>query len=162
MGLVALWHMGSSWTRDGTCVPCIGRWILNHCATREVPNYTLWWVCFMVYKLYINKIIKKYQGGHQRLICTINKKIWDVLEIWKNLFKFLLEYSCLTMLYSFLLYSKVNQLYIYIYPLFFRFFHLGHHRSLSRFPVLNSRLSLVIYFIHNSLYIKLKVIFSNM
>ena len=25
-------------TRDRTCVPCIGRRILNHCATREVPN----------------------------------------------------------------------------------------------------------------------------
>ena len=29
--------MGSSQTRDRTCVPCIGRRILNHCATREVP-----------------------------------------------------------------------------------------------------------------------------
>ena len=28
--------MGSSQTRDRTCVPCIGRWIPNHCATREV------------------------------------------------------------------------------------------------------------------------------
>ena len=27
--------MGSSWTRARTHVPCIGRWILNHCATRE-------------------------------------------------------------------------------------------------------------------------------
>ena len=25
-------------TRARTCVPCIGRWILNHCATREVLN----------------------------------------------------------------------------------------------------------------------------
>ena len=37
-GLVAPWHMGSSWTRDRTRVPCIGRWILNHCTTREVPK----------------------------------------------------------------------------------------------------------------------------
>ena len=29
--------MGSSWSRDRTCVPCTGRRILNHCATREVP-----------------------------------------------------------------------------------------------------------------------------
>ena len=36
MGLVALWHVRSSQTRDQTCVPCIGRWILNHSATREV------------------------------------------------------------------------------------------------------------------------------
>ena len=36
-GLVALRHVGSSWIRARTRVPCIGRWILNHCATREAP-----------------------------------------------------------------------------------------------------------------------------
>ena len=36
-GLVAPQHVGSSWTRAQTHVPCIGRQILNHCATREVP-----------------------------------------------------------------------------------------------------------------------------
>ena len=36
-GLVAPWHVGSSQTRARTRVPCIGRQILNHCATREVP-----------------------------------------------------------------------------------------------------------------------------
>ena len=36
MGLVAPWHVESSQTRDWTCVPCIGRWILIHCTTREV------------------------------------------------------------------------------------------------------------------------------
>ena len=35
-GLVAPWHVGSSQTRARTCVPCIARLILNHCATREV------------------------------------------------------------------------------------------------------------------------------
>ena len=35
-GLVTPWHVGSSWTWDRTHVPCIGRWILNHCTTREV------------------------------------------------------------------------------------------------------------------------------
>ena len=34
--LVAPRHVGSSWTRARTCVPCIGRRILNHCTTREV------------------------------------------------------------------------------------------------------------------------------
>ena len=39
------------------------------------------------------------------------------------------------MLCQFLLCSKVNQSYVYIYPLFFRFpSHLGHHRALSRVP----------------------------
>ena len=36
MGFVAARHVGSSQTREPTCVPCIGRRILNHCATREV------------------------------------------------------------------------------------------------------------------------------
>ena len=31
-------HVGSSWTRDQTSVPCIGRRILNHWATREVSE----------------------------------------------------------------------------------------------------------------------------
>ena len=35
MGLVAPRHVGSSQTRARTHVPCIGRQILNHCATRE-------------------------------------------------------------------------------------------------------------------------------
>ena len=35
-GLVAPQHGGSSKTRDLTHVPCIGRRILNHCATGEV------------------------------------------------------------------------------------------------------------------------------
>ena len=40
-GLVAPWHVGSSRTRARTRVPCIGRRILNHCATREVLTITL-------------------------------------------------------------------------------------------------------------------------
>ena len=36
--LVAPRHVGSSRTRDRTRVPCIGRWILNHCTTREVRH----------------------------------------------------------------------------------------------------------------------------
>ena len=34
-GLAAPWHVGSSRTGAQTCVPCIGRRTLNHCATRE-------------------------------------------------------------------------------------------------------------------------------
>ena len=37
-GLVAPRHVGSSQTRARTRVPCIGRQILNHCATREAPH----------------------------------------------------------------------------------------------------------------------------
>ena len=36
--LVALQHVGSSWTRDQISVSCIGRWILNNWITREGPG----------------------------------------------------------------------------------------------------------------------------
>ena len=35
-GLAALWHVGSSWTRNPTRVSYVGRWIPIHCTTREV------------------------------------------------------------------------------------------------------------------------------
>ena len=38
--------MGSSPTRAQTCDPCIGRWILNHCTTREAPKIVFWKVQF--------------------------------------------------------------------------------------------------------------------
>ena len=41
MGLVAMWHVESSQPKDRTQVPCIGRCILNHWTTREVPHLTL-------------------------------------------------------------------------------------------------------------------------
>ena len=42
MGLVAPRHVGSSQTRARTRVPCIGRQIPNHCATREAPGCFSW------------------------------------------------------------------------------------------------------------------------
>ena len=33
----SMWDL-SSLTRDWTCIPCIGKWILSHCTTREVPR----------------------------------------------------------------------------------------------------------------------------
>ena len=43
-GPVALRHVGSSQTRAQTHVPCIGRQILNQCATREAQLY----FCFLI------------------------------------------------------------------------------------------------------------------
>ena len=42
-GLVALRHVESSWTRARTRVPCIGSRILNHCASREVPEFCIFY-----------------------------------------------------------------------------------------------------------------------
>ena len=38
MGLVTLWHVGSSQSRDGICVSCIGRGILDHWLTRKTQQ----------------------------------------------------------------------------------------------------------------------------
>ena len=38
VGLVALRHVGSSQTRDQTCVPCIGKQFLNLWTTSEAPS----------------------------------------------------------------------------------------------------------------------------
>ena len=50
-GLVAPRHVGSSWTRARTRVPCIGRRILNHCATREARLFLLIFVFHYVIAL---------------------------------------------------------------------------------------------------------------
>ena len=62
--------------------------------------------------------------------------------------KFLLEYSCFTVLCQFPLQSTVNQLYVYIYPLFCVFpSHLGHNRALSRVPCVMQYV-LISYLVH--------------
>ena len=53
-GLVAPWHMGSSWTRDRTHVSCIGGWTLYHSATWEAPIHEFFFYVFLI--LYWNII----------------------------------------------------------------------------------------------------------
>ena len=36
---LTVWLMKSSWSRDQTLVPCIGRRFLIHCATREILTH---------------------------------------------------------------------------------------------------------------------------
>ena len=70
-----------------------------------------------------------------------------------NFYWSIVDLQCL-----FLLYSKVNQLYIYIHPLFFRFFpHIGHYRVLIESPVLHSRFLVVICFTYSSVYMSIPV-----
>ena len=48
--LADLWHVGSSWSRDRTHVPCIGRQILNHWTTRwvhKILNFKQ--LCFKIF-----------------------------------------------------------------------------------------------------------------
>ena len=46
--LVAPWHGGSSPTRARTRVPCIGRRLLNHCATREAHTIYFRYLLFII------------------------------------------------------------------------------------------------------------------
>ena len=55
MDLPAPRHVGSSWTRDRTRVPSIGRRILNHCTTREVPKSYIFKFCIIL-KIKGNKL----------------------------------------------------------------------------------------------------------
>ena len=64
-GLVALRHVGSSWTRARTRVPCVSRRILNHCTTREVPIFIIELLpkteLFCLFHLFFYPIIYLYQ-----------------------------------------------------------------------------------------------------
>ena len=74
----------------------------------------------------------------------------------------LLEYKCFTMLCQFLLYNKVNQLYVYIYPYIPSFLSLpptlpipplqGVTKQLVDLPVLCSSFPLAIHFTLGSVY----------
>ena len=39
LGFSCVRNVESSWTKDQTCVPCIGRWIPIHCIIREVFSF---------------------------------------------------------------------------------------------------------------------------
>ena len=49
-GLVARQHVESSWTRDRTRIPCIGRWILNPWTTRKA----------LVVRFYLNSLLSPW------------------------------------------------------------------------------------------------------
>ena len=63
MGLVVPRHVGSSRTRARTHVPCIGRWILNHCATREAPLVS--YCCKIFHSVHPPPLLVHFaRGGH--------------------------------------------------------------------------------------------------
>ena len=65
-GLVALRHVWSSQTRAWTRVPCIGRWILNHCTTREVPTLTILEYFYMFENHCEENRERQTNGGRER------------------------------------------------------------------------------------------------
>ena len=48
MGLAVSWHIRASWSRDQTCVPCSGAWILHHWGTREALSVYFFFLIFIL------------------------------------------------------------------------------------------------------------------
>ena len=88
-GLVVLRHMESSWTRDRTCVPCIGRRIPNHWTNREVHF----------------PIILMYHCLHKYMI---DEKIFGDSLSHPQLFSFPISHLFQFMLHSSLFFSTKN------------------------------------------------------
>ena len=79
-GPVAPRHVGSSQTRARTRVPCIGRQILNHCATREAPFFF-----FTVLEIVDNNVF---------LVTTKHTQLFEVAVYYSKL-AFFLKTFCL-------------------------------------------------------------------
>ena len=93
--------MRSSRTRNQTCVPCIGRWILNHCATREVPLF--------LFKLMVIRFHPRYSTKTILVEATIGQLSFLILaklisSIWQSWFlpSWNIFFTCLLGQYLFL------------------------------------------------------------
>ena len=75
-GLVAPWHVESPQTRDQTCVSCIGRQVVNHWTTKEIPIFFSFCCDFSV-------IYKKLlpQSGSQKFTAIDSFKVFMVLAL---------------------------------------------------------------------------------
>ena len=74
MGLAAPQHVGSSQTRAQTHVPCIGRQILNHCATREAPTQFnfLFFIYFFIFGCVASSLLcVGFSCGEQGLLFVV-------------------------------------------------------------------------------------------
>ena len=75
-GLVAPRHVGSSQTRARIRVPCIGRQILNHCATREA----------LFLSFYLSTVYSRI--GCQNMVLAIKSRVGKMTGIPQNIFLF--------------------------------------------------------------------------
>ena len=98
-------HVGSLWTRDQTCVSCVGRWILYHWATREALN-KYFFNCLCLSRTYMflvqifpekcYKIAPWWQKKREYFYLKINNILYVILLYstslpWKNVhFNFLM------------------------------------------------------------------------
>ena len=93
MGLAALQHVGPYQTKDQTCIPCIGRHILNHWTTRDAqsPFYYCIHVHFclqlLIFPLYkcsnvSNIVFSLLLQWGLHVIQSWNWKCWWLSHVW--------------------------------------------------------------------------------
>ena len=97
-GLVALWHVGSSRTRDRASVPCIARQILNHWTTREALTLCILFI-FGFYHLlhtgthtsithihcaywFCRVFLVTYWGQGTGVLCDLVSVLWGFYYLW--------------------------------------------------------------------------------
>ena len=82
--------MGSSRTRARTCVPCIGRRILNHCTTREAPHCVLMEIGHTVWNRSMNAPVFMVLESVPQValsLCLLEgrpKKLRSLWDYWKH------------------------------------------------------------------------------
>ena len=103
-GFVALQHWDCNFST--ACIPRIARQILNHWTTREVTQQLQFW-----YHLWNMIWVTSYLEAKKTLAIKF--------------YLFVLKYNWLTMLYQYLLYSKMTHLYKYIHFLIFFYYDLS-------------------------------------
>ena len=103
-GLVAPRHVGSSRTRARTRVPCIGRRILNHCATREALKSSIFLIIFCVFYLPISERDVIVDLSISLKFCQVLLRIFSGM-----LFRYMQVSNCHIFLvnYSFYLYTAI-------------------------------------------------------
>ena len=69
MGFSDLLPMESSWTRNWTRVPCIGRWIFLHCTTREALKFLIMFAKFFCH-------VTNTFTGYQNEDVDIFEELW--------------------------------------------------------------------------------------
>ena len=114
--VAVLWHVGSSWTRDWTCVSNIAKWILNHKTTRKALGFTFRSVVHFNYFLLYD--VKYSLGISSHFTC------WNVSPLphmWFQIFLSICSLSFLLLILSFsvlllLLLSRFSHVRLWVTP----------------------------------------------
>ena len=96
-GLGCPMHVGSSWTRGHTFIPLIGRQILNHWITTEVPK-GFWYAC-VTWSLGLVSILTFFLNSdpisHSLCLrfCFFSQQLWDIICMAYNWLIYSVQFS---------------------------------------------------------------------